>query len=84
MAVIRGPMRPLVGDEELDAMEVSVYGPMAQAGVCFYCGDSFSYPLVYWAGVGSMIFLHSACAHDLGVRLCEDATASVERRHARP
>jgi len=77
MGIVRGPMEPSDCETEDDghrAKWVFVYQPLLTARECFKCGAVFnSYPIVYWTGQASSVFLHPECASYLGMHLIKDA-----------
>jgi hypothetical protein len=45
--------------------------------LCFYCGNPLPCShLVMWAGIGSEIWMHAACAVTLGLHLVKDGVAA--------
>ena len=50
---------------------------------CFYCGNSLSYPFVYWQS-GRSIVLHPMCVAGLFMALSHDAIRCKHGRAWRP
>lgn len=79
MGVIKQSKR--LSDIERDSDEVFIYEPLENSlGICFYCGDPYSYPLIYWRGWPSeYIFMHQKCAKDFGCALIGDSASATQR-----
>ena len=53
---------------------------------CFLCGASVSGIVVYWSGVGRVLWLHPECAKGIGCHLISDAVQAkrMNSRKFRP
>lgn len=49
---------------------------------CFLCNELLSFPIVFWSGATSQIYLHEVCAHKFVLALARDCHGlERNRRH---